>query len=128
MASGAGRRKLARLASSGPSAKKPSLVGTASSEQEEVRSAYFSSLGSEEPAKPFVSKKRRKHVPVELEGDAEMASKSQSNESDKTWEPAHWREQLEQIKVMRSERNAPVDSMGAEVLADKDASPKVSSS
>lgn len=41
------------------------------------------------------------------------------------WEPALWREQIQNIYEMRKERNAPVDTMGCDVISDKDASPEV---
>jgi hypothetical protein len=34
------------------------------------------------------------------------------------WEPVNWQEQLDKIKIMRSEQNAPVDTMGCDTLAD----------
>ncbi|KAJ8298357.1 hypothetical protein KUTeg_024888, partial [Tegillarca granosa] len=40
------------------------------------------------------------------------------------WEPALWREQIQNIYEMRKERNAPVDTMGCDVISDKDASPE----
>lgn len=39
--------------------------------------------------------------------------------------PTHWREHYDNIKTMREGRNAPVDTMGCEALADPDAEPKV---
>ncbi|XP_048871464.1 endonuclease III-like protein 1 isoform X3 [Brienomyrus brachyistius] len=41
------------------------------------------------------------------------------------WEPADWRRQLENIRQMRSARNAPVDSMGAARCVDPLAPPEV---
>lgn len=41
------------------------------------------------------------------------------------WFPEHWKEHVDNIREMRKERSAPVDSMGAEELADKSAPPKV---
>ena len=38
----------------------------------------------------------------------------------------YWREHLNNIEKMRSERNAPVDSMGCEQISDKSAAPEVS--
>jgi len=37
-----------------------------------------------------------------------------------------WQEHLKNIEEMRSERNAPVDSMGCEQICDKSAPPEVS--
>ena len=41
------------------------------------------------------------------------------------WEPHKWRETLDHIREMRKDKDAPVDSMGAEKICDKEASPKV---
>ena len=41
------------------------------------------------------------------------------------WEPPLWQEQLANIFEMRKFRDAPVDSMGCDVIGDRDASPKV---
>ncbi|KAG5448030.1 Endonuclease III-like protein 1 [Clonorchis sinensis] len=40
------------------------------------------------------------------------------------WEPANWRLQLQNITQMREDRDAPVDIMGCERLADRKADPK----
>ncbi|KER25088.1 hypothetical protein T265_07380 [Opisthorchis viverrini] len=40
------------------------------------------------------------------------------------WEPANWRLQLQNITQMRKDRDAPVDVMGCERLADRKADPK----
>lgn len=39
--------------------------------------------------------------------------------------PTRWQEHYDNIKVMRSEKTAPVDTMGCEVLADRTAPPAV---
>ena len=41
------------------------------------------------------------------------------------WEPANWKEQLANIREMRKDRDAPVDSQGCERTADIKASPQV---
>ena len=43
----------------------------------------------------------------------------------KRWEPNGWRETLDYIREMRKEKDAPVDSMGAEKIGDRDAAPEV---
>ena len=43
-----------------------------------------------------------------------------------TWEPPRWREQYANITQMRKFRDAPVDSMGCDVISDNLASPQVS--
>ncbi|EFB17708.1 hypothetical protein PANDA_016228, partial [Ailuropoda melanoleuca] len=41
------------------------------------------------------------------------------------WEPLAWRQQLQNIRTMRSEKDAPVDQLGAEHCYDPSAPPKV---
>ena len=41
------------------------------------------------------------------------------------WEPDEWRTHLENIRIMRQNRDAPVDLMGCDRLSDKNAEPKV---
>ncbi|XP_045771789.1 endonuclease III-like protein 1 isoform X2 [Maniola jurtina] len=41
------------------------------------------------------------------------------------WEPPHWKEFLINLRNMRSNHDAPVDSMGCHMSMDKDASPKI---
>jgi len=41
-------------------------------------------------------------------------------------EPTMWKQQLDNIYEMRKLRDAPVDSMGCDVISDKNASPEVS--
>ncbi|XP_042882923.1 endonuclease III-like protein 1 [Penaeus japonicus] len=41
------------------------------------------------------------------------------------WEPPNWKEVLENIRKMRSARDAPVDNMGAEKCMDEQAAPEV---
>lgn len=41
------------------------------------------------------------------------------------WEPRDWRQQLERIREMRRNRDAPVDEMGVEKCYDSSASPQV---
>lgn len=49
----------------------------------------------------------------------------QESSTTKTKEPSIWKEQLANIKEMRRHRDAPVDSMGCDVISDKQASPEV---
>ncbi|KAM9305450.1 endonuclease III-like protein 1 [Gastrophryne carolinensis] len=49
----------------------------------------------------------------------------ENTEKKQRWEPAHWRQHLENIRQMRSSRDAPVDQMGAEKCFDRDAAPEV---
>ncbi|XP_068631721.1 endonuclease III-like protein 1 isoform X1 [Battus philenor] len=41
------------------------------------------------------------------------------------WEPPHWKEFLENLRAMRSNNDAPVDSMGCHMTMDENAPPKV---
>ncbi len=41
------------------------------------------------------------------------------------WSPKQWRQQLENIKLMRASRDAPVDKIGASKLADPSTTPEV---
>ncbi|KAK3530261.1 hypothetical protein QTP86_022407 [Hemibagrus guttatus] len=62
---------------------------------------------------------RRGHVKVEYEHKAGPCVKKER------WEPPDWRRQLSFIREMRSERDAPVDQMGAEKCYDPQAPPEV---
>lgn len=44
---------------------------------------------------------------------------------DLRWQPPDWFTTFENILLMRTKANAPVDSMGCHALADKDADSKV---
>ncbi|XP_068204899.1 endonuclease III-like protein 1 isoform X2 [Palaemon carinicauda] len=46
-------------------------------------------------------------------------------ESQAVFEPPHWQEVLENIRVMRSARDSPVDTLGSECCSDKDSAPEV---
>lgn len=54
-----------------------------------------------------------------------LAEVSQSKCCVAKWEPKNWKLQLCNIEEMRKNRDAPVDSMGCEALADKTGDPKV---
>lgn len=62
-----------------------------------------------------VVKKVRKKVVVSLEENLEK----------QTWMPENWETVLNNIRNMRSARDAPVDQMGAEQCADATTSPQV---
>lgn len=53
-------------------------------------------------------------------GSIESTTKATSS----NWEPPYWRQHLDNIRQMRSSKDAPVDSMGAFSCADIDASPE----
>ena len=64
----------------------------------------------------------RKSVSKEIASSKEDGKVSPSGDD---WEPSQWREMLENIREIRKHKDAPVDSMGAEKIADEDAPPKV---
>lgn len=49
----------------------------------------------------------------------------QANIKKDRWEPPDWRTQLQNINEMRKKRDAPVDTMGCDVISDALASPEV---
>ncbi|XP_073504495.1 endonuclease III-like protein 1 [Phyllobates terribilis] len=55
----------------------------------------------------------------------EYEAVSEDTEKKPRWEPKSWREELENIRQMRSARDAPVDQMGAEKCFDQNAEPQV---
>ena len=60
-------------------------------------------------------------VMVKVEPKAEVGQSIKSE----LWEPPNWREQLDGIREMRKNRDAPVDTMGCERCHDHDALPQV---
>ncbi|XP_039753951.1 endonuclease III homolog [Pararge aegeria] len=63
---------------------------------------------------------KKTHVKIEFEKD------SPTKWDDKgLWEPPNWKEFLVNLRNMRSNNDAPVDSMGCHMCMDEDASPKV---
>ena len=42
------------------------------------------------------------------------------------WEPTYWRKQLENIRLMRAKKDAPVDTMGCERTSNQELTGKVS--
>lgn len=69
-------------------------------------------------------KKEEEDHSVAQEYLLEMESKS-LKPGQAGWEPPNWREVLENIRKMRSARDAPVDNMGAEKCMDEQATPEV---
>ncbi|XP_063594640.1 endonuclease III-like protein 1 [Penaeus indicus] len=82
----------------------------------------------------------RRHISIQYEDQTRMVGQqkvedclmaSQEGSSDQYkplppgWEPPDWREVLENIRVMRSARDAPVDHMGIQKCMDDDAPPEV---
>ena len=115
-------------------------------------SPYFTSSGrqSRSAAREAISalsskqKQPRRHIKIEYEKrhqeeDASdknkvgnVAAKKRKKEDSVAqqpqssgWQPAHWREQLANIREMRKSRDAPVDTQGCEKTADGNQSPEV---
>jgi hypothetical protein len=69
------------------------------------------------------------HMDVEpMQKEGTHFSNSQAREIDKNksrWEPKNWREVLNNIREMRKQRDAPVDTMGCDKCANKSAPPEV---
>ncbi|KAM6972511.1 endonuclease III-like protein 1 [Aplochiton taeniatus] len=64
-----------------------------------------------QPPLPLAPTNRRRRRQVKVEYDEGAAGLGKQIEC---WEPADWRRQLGHIREMRSSRDAPIDSMGAE--------------
>lgn len=58
-------------------------------------------------------------------GDVKPDGMSDKTIVGKIWEPLSWKQQMANIKMMRSDRNAPVDTMGCDVISDDKAEPQV---
>uniref|UniRef100_A0A8C3SIL5 Endonuclease III-like protein 1 n=1 Tax=Chelydra serpentina TaxID=8475 RepID=A0A8C3SIL5_CHESE len=75
---------------------------------------------------PSKSSRKGKKVSVlydALEGG--IAEKEETDSRSLKWEPGNWRQQLDNIREMRRNRDAPVDQMGAEKCFDSSAPPEV---
>lgn len=70
-------------------------------------------------------RKRGAELKVEYEeGGAEDEDATHAAKRDK-WQPTLWRQQLLNIYEMRRRRDAPVDVMGCDRIADRNAEPRV---
>ena len=70
--------------------------------------------------------RRRKSVAIAYEsGQGDGAEQGTSEPQRPRWEPRGWRQQLEHIREMRRNRDAPVDEMGVEKCYDSSAPPQV---
>ncbi|XP_023952679.2 endonuclease III-like protein 1 isoform X1 [Bicyclus anynana] len=63
---------------------------------------------------------KKPHVKIEFEKDS-----PNKEESKGLWEPNNWKDFLINLRNMRSNNDAPVDSMGCHMCMDEDAPPKV---
>ncbi|XP_067672023.1 endonuclease III-like protein 1 [Haliotis asinina] len=87
--------------------------------------------------KAFAAK--RKHVKIEYDSHKNAGVKQEAVKHEtkcnntctevqvkrEKWEPPNWRNQLSNIYQMRSKRDAPVDTMGCDVISDTRAAPEV---
>jgi hypothetical protein len=66
------------------------------------------------------------HEPMQKEGTHVASSEAREIENNKSkWEPKNWHEVLNNIREMRKQRDAPVDTMGCDKCADRSAPPEV---
>ncbi|CAM4518153.1 endonuclease III-like protein 1 [Lepidochelys kempii] len=75
---------------------------------------------------PSKSSRKGKKVSVlydSLEGG--IAEKEETDSKRLKWEPGNWKQQLDNIREMRRNKDAPVDQMGAEKCFDTSAPPEV---
>lgn len=72
-------------------------------------------------------KRPRKTQKVHVAYEASNGEKGEDDEPLKVpvWEPQNWQQQLANIRIMRSKKDAPVDQLGAEHCYDASAPPKV---
>ncbi|KAL4710288.1 hypothetical protein ACJJTC_011542 [Scirpophaga incertulas] len=62
---------------------------------------------------------KRSHITIEFEHDSPI------KESKGLWEPPKWKDFLLNLKIMRSNNDAPVDTMGCHMTIDENALPEV---
>lgn len=70
-------------------------------------------------AKKRTSKESNIKTEPKFKTDPGTSDDSASSEKQIKWEPNNWREQLANIREMRKERNAPVDTMGCDKCYDQ---------
>ena len=75
----------------------------------------------EEPQEIKISPVKRKGKSIHTN----KVKREKSEEDATKWEPENWRELLQNIKAMREDENAPVDSQGCERTADETETPEV---
>lgn len=64
--------------------------------------------------------------PSKRKGKSPNNTRIKKEKIDESWEPENWKKLLKNIKIMRQEEDAPVDSQGCERTADPDETPEVS--
>ena len=97
-----------------------------------TRSKIFSNMTVSESTKPTKTPKlnlsklsKRKHVDIKIESESKQPDDMVSVVKKEKWQPPSWRPQLENINEMRKNRDAPVDTMGCDVISDVQAAPEV---
>ena len=75
--------------------------------------------------KKRLPRKRQINEKVEIKYEETEPVEEVQKKTSSDWEPPLWREQLKNIYEMRKYRNAPVDTMGCDVISDTLASPEV---
>jgi endonuclease-3 len=104
-------------------------------EQREI--SCESKLADSKDATPRAKHVKRRHVTVAYEDSVKNTterkedtmhgdSSTEETENKKLkWEPKNWREVLNNLREMRKQRDAPVDTMGCDKCADESARPEV---
>lgn len=91
--------------------------------ENESRSLHTSS--NETFINPSTRKRKLKEkVEIKYE-ETEPEQVNSAKKEGSSWEPSLWRDQLKNIYEMRKSRDAPVDTMGCDVISDTLASPEV---
>eukprot|EP00112_Aurelia_sp_Birch-Aquarium-sp1_P005925 Seg1666.17 transcript_id=Seg1666.17/GoldUCD/mRNA.D3Y31 product="Endonuclease III-like protein 1" protein_id=Seg1666.17/GoldUCD/D3Y31 len=62
--------------------------------------------------------------PSKRKGKSPNNTRIKKEKIDESWEPENWKKLLKNIKIMRQEEDAPVDSQGCERTADPDETPE----
>ena len=83
--------------------------------------------GSKKLSKTIVVSRaaKRRHAEVSYESNESPPATSKLKTERGAKEPPKWRQQLNNIRKMRENRDAPVDQEGAKALSDSSASPEV---
>ncbi|XP_055265162.1 endonuclease III-like protein 1 isoform X4 [Moschus berezovskii] len=74
---------------------------------------------------PVKRQRKARRLSVAYEASEGEEGKGAERLQAPSWEPQDWRQQLDNIRTMRSRKDAPVDQLGAEHCFDPSASPKV---
>ncbi|CAG0889399.1 unnamed protein product [Darwinula stevensoni] len=94
------------------------------SNEEAGKGAGISSLPETKSIKE-PGRSKRKHVKIVHDDSAHSCTAIATEEKKEKWEPENWQEVLDNIREMRKDRTAPVDTMGCEKCGDETAEPKV---